>query len=92
MASHIRVFNGQSYQENLAHSSQLVEGALSSYCVRSNLGSYNPKITLFKGFVSTKITPMFFPMWFLYQNIENVVLTDVPKLMAGASDLALNII
>ena len=28
----------------------------------------------------------------VYQNIENVVLTEVPKLMADASDLALTLI
>ena len=29
------------------------------------------------------------PTWFLYQNIENVVLTEVPKLMVDASELVL---
>ena len=29
------------------------------------------------------------PTWFLYQNVENVVLTEVPKLMVDASELVL---
>ena len=29
------------------------------------------------------------PTWFLYKNIENVVLTEVPKLMIDASELVL---
>ncbi len=31
-------------------------------------------------------------IWFLYQNIENVVLTEVPKLMVDASELVLTVI
>ena len=30
------------------------------------------------------------PMWFMYQNIENVVLTEAARMTVDASDLALN--